>query len=37
MNILLVDDETELSDPLKHILSQEGYKIEVADNGQTGL
>jgi len=37
MNILLVDDETELSDPLQHILSQEGYKIEVADNGQTGL
>ena len=37
MNILLVDDETELSDPLKHILSQEGYQIEVADNGQTGL
>lgn len=37
MQILLVDDETELSDPLRHILSQEGYEVEVADNGLLGL
>jgi OmpR-family two-component system manganese-sensing response regulator len=37
MNILLVDDEAELREPLRHILSQEGYSIETADNGSLGL
>ena len=36
MKILLVDDETELSDPLSRILLQEGYQVDVADNGATG-
>ena len=37
MRILLVDDETELSDPLSRILSQEGYRVDVADNGAAGI
>lgn len=37
MKILLVDDETELSDPLSRILLQEGYEIDIADNGVTGM
>ena len=37
MKILLVDDETELSDPLSRILLQEGYEIDVADDGATGM
>ena len=37
MKILLVDDETELSDPLSRILLQEGYQVDVADNGATGM
>ena len=36
MRILLVDDETELSDPLSRILLQEGYQVDVADNGAAG-
>ena len=37
MKILLVDDEVELSDPLRRILQQEGYQVDVADNGTTGI
>ena len=37
MKILLVDDETELSDPLSRILLQEGYQVDVADNGAAGM
>lgn len=37
MKILLVDDETELSDPLSRVLSQEGYQVDVADDGATGI
>jgi two-component system, OmpR family, manganese sensing response regulator len=37
MKILLVDDETELSDPLSRILLQEGYEIDIADNGAAGM
>lgn len=37
MKILLVDDETELTEPLSHVLSQEGYQVEIADNGTDGL
>lgn len=37
MKILLVDDETELSDPLSRILSQEGYEVDVANDGAAGM
>ncbi|ACK69786.1 two component transcriptional regulator, winged helix family [Gloeothece citriformis PCC 7424] len=37
MRILLVDDEVELTEPLRQVLSKEGYTIDVADNGKTGL
>ncbi len=37
MRILLVDDEAQLTEPLTHVLSREGYTIDVADNGTKGL
>lgn len=37
MKILLVDDETELSDPLSRILLQEGYKVDIANDGAVGM
>ncbi|MGC1245469.1 MAG: response regulator transcription factor, partial [Spirulinaceae cyanobacterium] len=37
MKILLVDDEAELTKPLTQVLSQEGYQIDVADNGEVGI
>ncbi len=37
MHILLVDDETELTTPLSRLLEKEGYQIDIADNGKTGL
>jgi two-component system, OmpR family, manganese sensing response regulator len=37
MNILLVDDETELTEPLYKILSREGYQVDVASNGDLGI
>jgi len=37
MKILLVDDETELSDPLSRILLQEGYQVDVANDGAAGI
>jgi two-component system, OmpR family, manganese sensing response regulator len=36
MDILLVDDEIELTNPLSHVLKQEGYGVDVATDGQTG-
>lgn len=36
MHILLVDDETELTDPLSRILTREGYQVDVAHNGMEG-
>ncbi len=36
MRILLVDDEVELTDPLSRLLQRQGYKVEVADDGQIG-
>ncbi len=36
MNILLVDDEAELTDPLRQVLSKEGYQVDVADRGIVG-
>jgi two-component system, OmpR family, manganese sensing response regulator len=37
MKILLVDDEIELTEPLSQILSKEGYEVDVAVNGMTGM
>lgn len=36
MHILLVDDERELTAPLSRVLSQEGYQVDVANNGVVG-
>ena len=37
MKILLVDDEVELSAPLTHVLTCEGYEVDIADNGKDGM
>ena len=37
MRILLVDDETQLTTPLSHILSNDGYDVDVAADGEQGL
>jgi two-component system, OmpR family, manganese sensing response regulator len=37
MKILLVDDETELSDPLSRILLREGYQVDIANDGALGM
>lgn len=36
MQILLVDDETELTTPLSRVLTAEGYQVDVANNGVKG-
>lgn len=36
MKVLLVDDESELTDPLSRILRREGYQVEVAHDGAEG-
>jgi OmpR-family two-component system manganese-sensing response regulator len=36
MRILLVDDEAEMADPLKQILTQQGYEVDVAYDGGRG-
>lgn len=36
MRILLVDDEAELTYPLKRVLTREGYQVDVADDGIVG-
>ena len=36
MRILLVDDEVELTEALKHILQREGYGVDIAHDGRTG-
>ncbi len=36
MRILLVDDEAEMADPLSLILTREGYKVDVAYDGNGG-
>jgi OmpR-family two-component system manganese-sensing response regulator len=36
MQILLVDDEAELTNPLSRILRREGYQVDVAHEGDTG-
>lgn len=37
MRILLVDDEVELIDPLSRALTREGYQVDVAYDGVTGM
>lgn len=37
MNILLVDDEIELTEPLCKVLSREGYKVDVANDGASSI
>lgn len=37
MKILLVDDETELTESLSQILTREGYQVDIANEGKTGL
>ncbi|QLE57526.1 two-component system response regulator RppA [Nostoc sp. TCL26-01] len=36
MRILLVDDEVELTDPLSHVLTREGYGVDAAYDGTRG-
>jgi len=36
MQILLVDDEVELTDPLTRMLAKEGYQVDVAHDGAEG-
>lgn len=36
MEILLVDDEVELTEPLSRVLQREGYSVKVAHDGETG-
>ena len=36
MQILLVDDEVELTDPLSRVLKREGYNVDVAYDGAAG-
>ncbi|NEQ24332.1 MAG: response regulator transcription factor [Microcoleus sp. SIO2G3] len=36
MRILLVDDEAELADPLSRVLMRQGYKVDVAHDGEAG-
>ena len=36
MQILLVDDEVELTDPLSRLLRRQGYTVDVAADGQMG-
>ena len=37
MKILLVDDEAQLTDSLTHALTREGYRVDVAQNGENAL
>lgn len=37
MDILLVDDEPELTEPLSRVLRQAGYQVDVANNGEGAL
>ena len=36
MRILLVDDEVELTEPLSRVLQREGYRVQVAHDGEAG-
>ncbi len=36
-HILIVEDETDIREPMTEALVQAGYRVSVAENGQTGL
>lgn len=36
MRILLVDDEVELTEPLSRVLTREGYRVDIAIDGNSG-
>ena len=36
MKILIIDDERSIRNSLKEILADEGYDVDVAENGQQG-
>ena len=36
MKILIIDDERSIRNSLKEILADEGYDVDVAENGATG-
>ena len=36
MRILLVDDEAELAEPLRRVLTRQGYQVDIATDGQVG-
>ena len=36
MKILIIDDERSIRNSLKEILADEGYEVDVAENGQQG-
>jgi two-component system, OmpR family, manganese sensing response regulator len=36
MKILLVDDEMEMANPLRHVLQRQGYAVDVAYDGRSG-
>ena len=36
-NILVIEDDRKMRDGLVEILSEEGYNVESAENGQVGL
>ena len=35
--VLILDDDLELAQSLKEILSDEGYQVDVASNGREGI
>ncbi|HET6300160.1 response regulator transcription factor [Microbacterium sp.] len=35
--VLIVEDEPDLADPLAYLLRREGYDVEIAEDGPTGL
>ena len=37
MRLLIIEDETALAQSMRHILQQEGYEADIADNGKLGL
>ena len=37
INVILIDDDPLITEPLERFLSQHGYQVSVAHNGRTGL
>ena len=37
MKILIIDDERSIRNSLKEILADEGYEVDVAENGLQGI